>query len=181
MWSPSGALPMSVGLWYQPPASAVLTMGLTLGQLRITPISIGRDCVLDGIAFEITTGGGAGSFVRVGLYLINPVTMVSSLLLDAGQQDASVAAIKTITGLAVPITAGSVIGLCVCGQGVASTVRAVGGGNALIGVATVGTLISNMIDGWSSTASTFTGALPGSLPALGISTSAPRLLLRASS
>jgi hypothetical protein len=171
-------LPMSVGLWYAAPAAALVTIGAAIGQLRITPCPMGRACVIDALAVEITVLGTAGAVVRVGVYSIDPVTLASTLLLDAGTVDATAVAVKQITGLSLPVPAGVVLGLTAVAQVAGCTIRGQGGGGQYVGLATPTTMVANLISAWNSVATTFTGALPPTLPALSVSTAGPRVLLR---
>jgi hypothetical protein len=176
------ALPMAVGQWYTPYASAVTSPSIAVGQLRLTPQAIGRACVIDALAITVSTVATAGGVLRLGIYSFDPLTLASTLLVDAGTVDATTLGVKQITGLNVPVAAGAVIVLCAVAQVAGCSIRASGGGNSFISYATASsTLTDNAIVAWASVASTFTGALPPSMPALNGSTAGPRILLRAAS
>jgi hypothetical protein len=173
---------MAVGQFYTPFSVSTTTPTLVLGVLRVMPVVIGRACTIDALAVEVTTQASAGGVLRLGVYSIDPVTGASSLLVDAGTVDATTIGVKQITGLAVAVTAGQLVGLCVVSQVAVCAIRASGGGTPFVGYATASTtLFQNVIAAWASSASTFTGTLPSPLPALTGSTAGPRVLLRASS
>jgi hypothetical protein len=68
----------------------------TVDQLNAFPFWSGSGGSLDTIGFNVTTGGGAGSKARCGLYSSDPTTMKpSTLLFDGGEFDTTITGFKT--------------------------------------------------------------------------------------
>lgn len=152
-------------------SSAATTTAFAIGTLVAVPFVSTRGGTLDRIAFAVTTGGGAGSKARVGIYDsvsdIDPYP--NTLVVDGGEYDSTVVGVKN-TVINVALTPNKLYFLVyLCGTA-APTVRATttnvmepiyGMDNAF--AATVGTVIS--------VAQAY-GALPGTFPSGGTINSA---------
>lgn len=66
---------------------ALTTLDLTVDLLYAYPVWIKRPCTIDRIGYEVTTGGAAGSKVRLGIYKANASTdpKPGDLLADSGE------------------------------------------------------------------------------------------------
>ncbi len=66
---------------------ATATQSTSVDVIRLQPFVISRQVVLDRIAFELTTAGGAGSKGRVGIYASTSIENLypANLLVDGGE------------------------------------------------------------------------------------------------
>jgi hypothetical protein len=143
---PNPSTPMQAGTspieaWYSGVVNQTAYSALALpvfDGVRARTYTIGRDCVLSAIAFEVTTGAG-GAVGRVALYRSTSGRNIypSSLVVDGGEFDCSTTGIKVTTGLSIFLKAG--LYWVMATQGVATaTLRSVqgGGGPTVIGALT---------------------------------------------
>ncbi|NMR28124.1 hypothetical protein [Crystallibacter degradans] len=147
------------------------------GGLRMGRLVVGRSCTLNSISPEVTTAGGAGAVLRLGIYRLNYETGVSTLLLDAGTVDASTTGVKTLA-INSAVKAGDQLLLAAASQGAASpapTIRTNTGSDPYWGVDTATMSVAILI---GAQVSGMTGALPAS-PPLGVVSSGgvPRLIV----
>lgn len=84
--------------WYTSAISAFTpgTQSRVLDTLFAIPFVVSKTCTIDRIGAEITTGGGAGSLVRLGIYSTNNM-LPDALVLDAGTIDGNSATFQSIT------------------------------------------------------------------------------------
>lgn len=63
------------------------------------PVVIGKDSIIDRIAFEVTSGGAAGSVARVGIYRATSPTNLypSELVVDGGEHTTTGVGVKAST------------------------------------------------------------------------------------
>ena len=88
--------PLFVNRYYKTQTSAPATYALTVGQMRFTPLIVGRAAVLDRLGVAVQTAGAAGAVVRLGIYSdLNGKP--DSLVLDAGTVDTTTTGAKEIT------------------------------------------------------------------------------------
>jgi hypothetical protein len=86
--------------WYSQAINnaALTTRGSLLSNfLHGVPFIVGKDCVADRIAMEITVAGTAGSKVRLGIYRDNGNNVPGTLLVDAGLINGDSATVQSIT------------------------------------------------------------------------------------
>jgi hypothetical protein len=72
--------------------TAFSILAVTSNNLRARPFSISKPITLDRLSFEVTTGGGAGSKARCGLYNATSLKNLypSSLIVDGNEFDTTV-------------------------------------------------------------------------------------------
>lgn len=131
----------------------------------------------DRISCEVTTAA-AGATPRLGIYAATSGGLPGSLVLDAGQIDASTIGLKEIT-ISQTLSGGRYF-LMAAQQGSATcTFRAVNGGDPNITLTgTVLTMISAAVNGYQASGTTTTGALPGTCPATQLSGSNAKIIMR---
>lgn len=76
---------------------AISTATVNANYMYTRPFHIDRNATFDRIGVEITTGGGAGKLLRLGIYSDNGAGYPGSLALDAGTVDANAVAVAVIT------------------------------------------------------------------------------------
>ena len=146
----------------------------SLNSLAASPMELPA-VTLDRIGIEVTTGGGAGAVVRLGIYS-DTNGVPDALVLDAGTVDSTGTGIKTIT-ISQALSAG-VYWLATVSQVATSVVRTVNGGPGRIAIADNAFSGTFSLNGYSASAAA-SGALPASFGAIGQGVaSAPRVLLR---
>lgn len=124
-FSPDSALSATIGLgagWprrsgstqyitdpYAIPGGSAL--GLTLGRTCGDWIVVPFDATITGYAFEVTTAADPGSLIRSALHQQTSVEATADLPLlhDGGTSDLSTTGVKQVTGLSIPVTAGTII------------------------------------------------------------------------
>jgi len=86
-------------------ASTVVSV---VNTLVAVPFILPRACRIDAIAFEVTTGGAAGSVARVGIYAnkANNNLEPGTLILDGGQHDTTGVGMKITTFGSLPMAVG---------------------------------------------------------------------------
>lgn len=119
-----GTSPMTI--WYTGAQNqtAFLVAVAPITSRFLWPIMISRPVTLSKISFEVTTGGGAGSVARCGLYRSTSTTNIypSTLVVDGGEQDTSGIGVKTTSDLSIKLSAGLYYG-CYQSGVAAPTVR----------------------------------------------------------
>lgn len=87
-----------VSSYYFPFFGTTATQNIAVvGRVCATPLPVARKMTFDRIAIEVTTGTGVpGTKARLGIYADNGAGYPGALVLDAGEIDTQVAAIKTI-------------------------------------------------------------------------------------
>lgn len=165
-----------VGGWQAVPmVGASGTLAMTASKLYFTPASFAPG-QLDRIALYVTSGGGAGSVIRVGIYAAAANGLPGALLADLGTQ------VSTGTGALEWTTTASVNGLvmlaAVAQVGTAPTIAGLSGADgvrsnsgSLYFSSTGLNLFSNGVSGYSETS--ITGALPASATPVGDGGSMP--------
>lgn len=95
------------GMWTVSP-NAASTAAPVNGQLTACPIYLPRSGSITDLAVEVvTTPGGAGALVRIGVYADDGTGYPGTLLVDAGTVDCTTTGVKTITlGAALSLPAG---------------------------------------------------------------------------
>lgn len=84
-----------------------LTLGRTYGDWIVVPF----DATITGYGFEVTTAADSGALIRSGLHQQTSVEATADLPLlhDGGTSDLSTTGVKQVTGLSIPVTAGTII------------------------------------------------------------------------
>jgi len=81
--------------------------GASIGtdQLHAVPFYSPRGRIVDGICFQVTVAGGAGSVGRCGLYQATSESNIypGALVLDGGEKTCTTATVKSTTGLAITL------------------------------------------------------------------------------
>ena len=136
------------------------------------PVVIMRDCAIKAIACNVTTAGGAGSVVRLGIYKeldrdteSSQNRMMATRVLDAGTVDSSTTGIKTITiEPVVSLTAGVhwLVAVAQVNTDQRPTLRAVTGFNPSIPAGGFNATSSTGAVGLTGNTNTVSGALPAS-------------------
>jgi len=81
-------------------ADSQASISIDVDRLMAMPFFVGgNDLNIDRIAFRVSTGGGAGSVARVGIYDVTSDTDIypANLIVDGGEQDTTSAAVKITT------------------------------------------------------------------------------------
>ena len=173
----AGAVPMLAGRFYGAATTGLTLSGAAADSFRGGRITVGRSCTLTSIAVEVGTAGSAGSVLRLGIYLLNPDTLATTLLVDAGTVDATTTGVKTLA-ISQWVEAGMMISPGAASQGAPSTqpiIRLNNGNDPFFGDSTAATVSGNNIAGVQLAAS---GALPAT-PSLGVSSTVPRVMISA--
>lgn len=152
------------GMWTTPPHAS--STGLpTNGEMVVSPLYLPRAGSITDLACEcVTTPGGTGSVVRMGVYADDGTGYPGALLVDAGTVDTTTTGVKTLTlGTALSLAAGR-YWLAGVGQGAPApnpTMRLDGTTTPRAGIlaATAAIALQNAIVSYRHTG--VTGALPG--------------------
>lgn len=148
------------GQYYTSPAvSAAATAAPTQNTMRAHPLDVPHDVTVDRIAVEVTGAGGAGSVVRLGIYLDDGTGVPGALLLDAGAGIDGTSATGQAITISQALSRGRLWLACVSQVGTVPTMRALAGGVAGVDLGT--TIATNVAVGYQSGTST-SGALPAS-------------------
>lgn len=133
------------------------TLALTLNRLYLVPFLVRGPMSVDRIAIEVTTGGSAGSVIRLGIYNSSN-GLPSTVLVDAGTVDGTGIAVVSAT-VAVTLQPAQVW-LAAVAQTAAPTVRTRTGVNPLVPIQTPGAqnAVSIYIDSVSGALPTFSGS-----------------------
>jgi len=152
------------------PVGSPTTLTMELNRMYAHPVVVMRDCSVKMIACAVSSAGGTGAVVRLGIYKErdrdsqtsqNRVTV--DLVLDAGTVDATTTGVKQIAiDPAVELEAG-VYWLAAVAQGSPSpapTVRAITGFNPMIYAGSFGDTSSQGVVGLRGNVNTVPGDLP---------------------
>ena len=171
---PGGAVFVPVGTGFaswSPAGRAAAAFSLTstfagnmIGILNAIPFMVTRDCVLDGLRFEVTIGAG-GARGRVGIYRAISAANIypGALVVDGGDKDTSGAGFVQSVGLGIPLSAGVLYWAVYLGGTAAITIRGVGPAAMSGFLGNQATDFSNA-NLWLSVAQAY-GALPANFPA----------------
>lgn len=91
--------PMSSGVWYSPAGTAGFgagVAGFANARMYLVPILFGKACTINGVAMRVTSGGEAGTLLRLGLYT-DVDGVPGSLVADWGTVDGATIAVPTLT------------------------------------------------------------------------------------
>lgn len=165
------------GYWVRPPVAvtAVATGTVSIGFQRCLPIQISRTTTFDRIACEVTTGGSAGSLVRLGIRSPTSEGLPGTLLLDAGTVDSTGTGILSIT-ISQTLTPG-LWWLVACSQVAEPTMRITSAITVGIPVLSSATTFQDAGVAYRD-AGSVTGALPASFTVAATLAPAPLVWLR---
>lgn len=185
----SGAL-AAAGLAFRPSASHYVglegtgtsTTSATQNVAWFVPMILHAGTI-DRIAAEVTTGGAAGSVVRLGIYTANETSgRPDQLIVDAGTIDGTTVAIQEVTvspAATIPYTGRYWI--AVVAQGATCTLRTITG-RALQPTVSTGLSFLQGSTAWMFTSlvtgATVTGALPSTAAASSPNSNTPRVAVR---
>lgn len=159
---------------------SVTTLSTTLNRMYATAIYVPKGAGIDRVAIEVTTVGGAGSVIRMGLYA-NGTNGVGGLLFDAGTVDsASSTGWKEITVSWTNLTDDIYWLVAVAQVGTAPVVRGVPTNTALVGFGPYNIGLNSAPDRWQVYQN---AAASGALPSTFTTTASidgPIMLVRAS-
>jgi hypothetical protein len=89
---------MRSGNYYGMPASAATTSSVTLDRVNYYAVIVPNAVTVDRIGAEVTTAGGAGSVVRLGMYAHDYSTdLPGTLVIDAGTIDGTSTGFQEVT------------------------------------------------------------------------------------
>ena len=85
--------------WYDGAGGTFTAVTLSIGTLYTVPFVSPRGATLDRLAFEVTTGGSAGSVARAGIYAATSATNIypSALVVDGGEFVTTSTGVKAAT------------------------------------------------------------------------------------
>lgn len=140
--------------------TAFSTQAWNLNNLSASLFEVSRTVTLDRIAFEVTTGGSAGSVGRCGIYRAASLSNFypSTLVVDGGEKDTTSVAVHS-TNVTVTLSPGSYWVCMLFGVAAPTLRRANSQGYELGSPSTLATLNSNL-----DVAFTY-AALPATFPA----------------
>lgn len=169
----------TTGYWHTPATgSSIGTFTLPDGQMFAAPLAVPASTYLTGIGINVQAAGSTGAVIRLGIYA-DAAGEPGALVLDAG----TVAA--TATG-AVSVGIGTTVGpgtywLCAVLQGAPATAPGVYATQGSAGVAnnSLGNITQYGSVGVSTSASTYTGALPATFPGFNPQGTFPRVAVSA--
>jgi len=168
------------GNWYSnnSHAGATSTVSASLNAARFVPITFTRKVLLDRIGCEVTTTGGVGCLLRLGIYKDSGYGEPDELLLDAGTVNGNAS-----TGTKA-ITISQIVGrglywLVVAGQGgTAATIRAFNvTGSGQPNITSTSQLTTQIYQQYIQS-SGVSGALPSTVSGSVNSNSPPRIQVR---
>jgi hypothetical protein len=158
-----GGYTHTLEMWVTGRATSVSagTSSSAINTLKAYPVIFPVAHTLDRITFEVTTGGGAGSVFRVGIYAATSITnpYPSALVVDGGEHVTTVAAgtgLKTST-ISTAVSAGLVYWLASLGGVATVTCRSMNTASWFFGVYSDGANLS--VPNYLSVAQAY-GALP---------------------
>jgi hypothetical protein len=149
--------------WFYPVDGQGGSRTMVYQQLWLFPYDLLRASTAASIACNVTTGGTAGSTIRLGVYNSDGAGGVGGLLVDAGTVDGSTTGVKTVSSL-TSATAADRLWLGAVWQGVNTTAPVLQAySKALAGVGWSSFVQFPPIIGWTWTG--ISGALPATLGA----------------
>lgn len=88
--------------WFYPVDGQGGNRTMTFGQAWVYPFDCQRGSTIASISCNVTTGGTAGSTIRLGVYSSDGAGGVGALLLDAGTVAGDATGVKTVSSLTTP-------------------------------------------------------------------------------
>ena len=95
------------GHWHAWPAGVTSTTTVVDARVYFIPMEVVNPCTISDIGIEVvTTPGGTGSVVRLGIYYDDGTNLPATLLADFGTVDTTTTGLKSITSLAQVLAPG---------------------------------------------------------------------------
>lgn len=97
LFSPDPAVHPLKHTWWYPQDGGGGNRTMTFNQLWLWPFDLTQSVTISALACNVTTGGTAGSTIRLGIYGSDGASGVGGLLLDAGTVAGDATGVKTAT------------------------------------------------------------------------------------